>query len=182
MAKQFKATLIEVIGEALSESCFENTSENLKYIDDLGDNQKCTFTNNEKDTFRINNPTEKELYLLSVDGCWFRSSDKSRCDGIIFDDLVLCFFELKLNATSTRNKRKKDNFKKAISQLEETINHTRTAFHTNNVELEHNLEAYVCMRPNSYPNNKASVNQKRVEFLERNRIPLFPENEKSFRE
>jgi hypothetical protein len=181
MARIFKAKLQEVIEKAISDNCFEYTSEKVSHIEDLGENQKCSFTNNAIDTFKITNQTNAEICLLSVDGCWFKSDDDSRCDGIVFNNREICFFELKLNAVSNRNKTKKENFKKAVSQLESTINFIKESFVAKNLKIEHTMQAFVCMRPKSYPNNTATISQKRVEFLEKNSIPLFPENEKIFR-
>ncbi len=180
MADNLKKNFLTVMAGELSESCFEKTSNDETFIDDLGINQKCGFTTSSTNTFKILNPAKKDLYLLSVDGCWFDSSDKSRCDGIVFDDKELCFFELKLNSTSTKNKRRKENFKKAISQLETTINYTKKSFLDKKVMIKHKMEAFICMRMNSYPSNKAYLTNKRVEFLIKNKLPLFHENKKTF--
>lgn len=164
-------------------NCITNTVDHEFIIqDDINSQKPIIIVNNSIDGFHIKNYSKSLISLIAVDGCLYKSNDGERCDGVIFGLNDICFFELKFNITSDRGQRKRENFKKAISQLESTINYFKTCFvSTNKNLLEFNLEAFVCMQDTSYPRDKASRNQKKVEFLERNGIPLFDENIKEFK-
>ncbi len=175
--KQFINQLINTFSDRHIDKCFYISEEKLDFIQDDEETQKCYFTNGEKDGFRIENPEKKEVNLLALDGCFFSDDEIRRCDGIVFDDKELCFFELKLNAFSSKGNKKRKNFKDAIEQLESTINF----FNQNDVDFSiFSKEAFVCMNNKSYPKNTATRNFKKVAFLKKNNIPLIDKNIKIF--
>lgn len=98
----------------------------------------------------------------------------SHCDFIFFDNEYFCFIEFKLNATSQRKIEK--NRKKAIKQLENTINLFDQKLARNYQQF--NLEAYICT-PDTYPRDNTSWKKLAQDFLENNEIPLFEAKEKN---
>lgn len=179
--KQFIQQLVEVFPDRKVLECLSISDLDMDFIQDNEETQRCYFTEGLPDGFKIINQKRKEINLLSVDACFFSGNDGKRCDGIVFDNKEICFFELKLNVESTKGSKKRKHFDYAIEQLESTI----TFFQSNPIieEMEScNLspEAYICMNDNSYPTDNASKKIKKVAFLVRNKIPLFDRNYKEF--
>ena len=161
----------------MTEGCWSISQLEVDYIQDEEETQRVYFTGGAIEGFKIVNTSKKEINLLAVDGGFMAKDTCKKCDGVVFDDEELCFFELKLNMTSGSKKKKVKNFKTAIEQLESTI-----TFFKNNIDFcALNLEAYLCMKDNSYPKSTASRTQKRVAFLNKNSIPLFDKNKKEFK-
>lgn len=176
--RQFIDKIIETFPDRLTNECLSISQKDIDFIQDNEENQRCYFTGDTIEGFKIVNPNKKEINLFSVDGCFFSSDESKRCDGIIFDDKELCFFELKLNIVSKKGNKKRERFNSAIEQLETTI-----AFLINNKVGFCNLtpQAYICMFDNYYPSDNASIKRKKIAFLEKNNIPLFDKNIKQFK-
>jgi len=161
------------------DSCISQSNLNIDFIQDDTDTQKAYFTQGVEEGFRIINTNQKNISLLSLDGCFFTNDDMKRCDGIVFDDNELCLFELKLNVTSRRSAKKRERYKDAIEQLGTTI----TFFNNVNQNILNSVSkssAYICMPTQSYPRNTAANTQKKVLFLQEYGIELFDKNEKEF--
>lgn len=166
--------------DRLKNDCFSVSKLAVDYIQDNKNTQICYFTSGVLKGFKIENKHTKTINLFSIDGCFFADDDAKRCDGIVFDDIEICFLELKLNVTTKKGKNKRKRFNDAIIQLENTI-----SFFKNNINDEDTFckllpEAYISMNKNSYPSDSASRKRKKVEFLERNSIPLIDKNIKVF--
>ena len=175
--KLFIKEIIKILPDRLTKECFSISKKEINFIQDDEETQKCYFTKEITEGFKIINTNNKEINLFSLDGCFFASDDIKRCDGIVFNDKELCFFELKLNVVSKKGRNKRKNFNDAIEQLESTIDF----FNKNNMNFFHlNEEAFICMKKNTYPTNTASKNRKKIIFLEKNKIPLFDKNIKIF--
>lgn len=180
--KNFIDDITELFNSCKITDCITKTTQAEFLIQDDETTQRpyITFQQN-SNGFRIINSSNTELFLLAVDGCLFKSDQGERCDGVILGINDVCLFELKFNTTSTRGNRKRENFKKAISQLESTIDFFKTSFHSKSKNIfDYNIEAYICMPDTSYPRDRASRNQKKVSFLEKNGVPLYDENIKEF--
>ncbi len=133
----------------------------------------------EQNAFYISNPSAKAIYLLALDGCFFTDTDMKRCDCMLFDDLVVCFVELKLDVTSQRQRT--DKLREARRQLGSTIQYFKEHIETLTENLfGFELEAYVVMRTRIYPRQRAGKEKRRVGFLEKYGTKLFEENEKTF--
>jgi hypothetical protein len=102
---------------------------------------------------------------------------ESHCDAILFNEKDFCFVELKLNASSLKDRAIMTNRKKAISQLENTLDKFDTVLSKNYNGL--NLEAYVSTIP-IYPRNNTAFQALARVFLEKNGVPLLEENSKIF--
>lgn len=132
-----------------------------------------------KSTFLVFNPTQKAIYLLALDSCFFTDTEPKRCDCMLFDDQVICFVELKLDVTSRRQG--SNRLSDARKQLGETI-----VFFRNKLSpltkpfFSFELEAYIVMRTNIYPRHRAGKETRRVAFLDQYGVKLFEENEKTF--
>lgn len=179
--QQFIQKLKEKYPNRLKDECVSISILDEDFIKDDKKGQSCYFTRGIPDGFQIINNNEKEINLLALDDCFFTQNDEKRCDGIVFDDVDLCFFELNFEMESSRGKRKKKKFFEAIEQLESTFQFF--GINTNQTSNDFcglNIKAYICMKANSYPSNPATIKQKRVDFLERNRIPLIDKNRKEF--
>ncbi|MEA5617051.1 hypothetical protein VB711_04225 [Cronbergia sp. UHCC 0137] len=100
----------------------------------------------------------------------------SHCDFVFFDENDFCFVEFKLNATSPEERAIRNNRKKAVKQLENTISWFNYKLAKNYAGL--NLEAYVCT-PASYPRFNSSWQELEISFLEDYGIKLFERNDKT---
>ncbi len=132
----------------------------------------------EEKLFKIKNA--KSIGFIPIDGKQgllrlLKLDEESHCDFVFFDQNDFCFVELKLNATSLKEKSISDNRQKAISQLKNTITLFDNKLSKNYEGLS--LEAYVCT-PDTYPKVNASWRELAQEFLEEMGILLFEKNEK----
>ncbi len=178
--KNFIKKIIDTFPERKTDKCFSVSELVIDYIQDDDATQRCYFTEGNREGFKINNKNKIEINLFSIDGCFFADDDTKRCDGIVFDEKEICFFELKLNVISNKGSKKRERFNDAINQLENTITYLKNGNENKVAFCELMPEAFICMNNKSYPSNKASINQKKVKFLDRNKIPLYDKNEKTF--
>ncbi len=153
----------------------EDSVTNVSYILRNGDEQ----TN---EGFLVINPEQKEIYLLSIDNCFFTSHDEyteQRCDCVVFDNRCFCFLELKLNAYEPKQAVKHS--RKARKQLGAMIVFFQKAFDEASKSLsDFELEAFIAMRQNIYPKKRSSRDIIFVKFLEKYRVPLYEKNVKEF--
>ena len=168
--------------------CITFEKSQLFYIADDKISGKCVILKqlnleqeDEKGCFKITNDNETQIALWAIDGCFFSSGQKERCDCAFFNENDFCFAEFKLNATSLQSKLVNKHREKAISQLKSTIITVGNSFTKNGFTfLEYNLEAYLCT-PSVYPNKNSSISSYAVEFLEDYGVKLYEQNYKVFK-
>jgi len=124
--KIFIEQIIKNFPDRFSNECLSISNLEIDYVQDNEENQKCYFTENQKVGFKIINNKKQEINLFSLDGCFFTYKDVKRCDCIIFNNIDLCFCELKLNVESVKGDKKRRHFDYAIEQLESSINFFKT--------------------------------------------------------
>jgi hypothetical protein len=165
----------------------ENSSAYFLVEDNLAANF-CVFVNPEtvsaeaieQKYFSVKNPTEKNVQLWAIDGCFFGKGGHPRCDCALFTETEFCFVEFKLNATSNHPKSIEDNRLKAVEQLKSTIEFLEEALKQAKLwPLGVTFEAVICSPP-YYPSMDTRFNDIAIEFLEETRVPLFESNEKTF--
>lgn len=130
----------------------------------------------EEKTFQINNPTNKEIVVLAVDGEGIVGKHDSSCDAVFFDEACFCLAEFKYNATSTNPNSMRGRIKSGLKQLEASIIQLETDTITN---LGYKVEAYFG-KPPVYPKINSSIQRKAVEFSNKYSITLKEENSKTF--
>ncbi len=101
--------------------------------------------------FQVNNPATTEYAVWKYDGCFFPLRGPARCDIILFSDVKIAFVELKLNATSLKNRAIKENRKKAISQLETSIQRLKGEFASSSVPWPFSETLANIAAPQHYP-------------------------------
>lgn len=120
------------------------------------------------------NPNSTEIFHLSIDACFLTQQhgyDGEKCDFVVFNDELFCFVELKSNAES--KKKVRENLKKARRQLGATINF----FDDNEVDFSnHVLEAYIVLKNKLYPQDQASMKERRKKFFDEYEVDLFEES------
>ncbi len=176
--QHFINTLIAAFPERKTEECLSTSTKIIDYIQDDKKTEKSFFSKQEVNGFTIINKKQKTINLFSFDGCFFSSKDKKRCDGIVFDSVDLCFFELRLNVNSRRNTVRKKKYIEAIAKLEDSINYINENITISTIGLK--PQAYIVMQENKYPSNSATMFEKEVAFLEKNKVQLFSKNAKVF--
>jgi hypothetical protein len=175
----------KLLEERLSQA-FENFSKVFK----TEFNKKFYITENEKTStayIELNNELDKvftvennslQVGFIPIDGKFgLLSSGKSQCDFILFNENDFCFIELKLNAVSLEERAVKKNWKKAVKQLNNTIDLFDEKLNANYEDL--NLEAYIAT-PEIYPRSNATWTEIRINFLESKGIELYEQNKKVF--
>ena len=142
--------------------------------------QKCVIKDESTNSFRIINPTQKNIHLLVIDNCFFTSQDtQKRCDCIVFDDRYFCFIELKLDLSKT--KQISERRKEARDQLGATIEFFRSTVNSKFLDLK--PEAYIVLPIREvHPKHSASRSEVAVAFLEKYGVPLLEKAEKDFSE
>ena len=103
---------------------FPHQDEKLVVFEEQIEGQRISVILPQSDTdqelaFRIVNSAGSSIYLFAIDGCFFASDDPKRCDCLVCDEQCLCFVELKLDVTSSRQATSK--LKDARNQLGTTI-------------------------------------------------------------
>jgi hypothetical protein len=114
-----------------------------------------------------------EICFIPIDGKGLLKS--ANCDFVFFNEQNFCFVEMKLNATSTDKRTIEDNRKKAVKQLQNTIDYFDKTLLKNYSGLL--LEAYIAT-PNTYPQEDTAFQSIKVQFLENTHIELFESREK----
>jgi hypothetical protein len=197
MSKQklFKDLLIEKFKTAKEVIQIENRE--VFYITDYEDQSYIVFEYDENDStiyfqgndeiIKIENVNKDNLFkvinkkqtiFVPIDGKKGLIRDgNSKCDFMIFDENVVCFVEVKLNATSTRDGSINKNRKKALEQIINTIYTLDKKLNKDYKGLQ--LEGYVCT-PKIYPRQNAAWENLAVEFLEEYSIPVYESNIKVF--
>jgi len=160
-----------------NEGCLDKTSESIFYVKDTDDGRSCICTDSalEHPYLTINNPNGKEVNFLAIDCCIYNAQDPKRCDCAVFDDVKICFAELK-RALGRRCK-KSQKKREAIEQLKTTI----TDFKTKTGFPPHLTEAYICVGFNKpYPRTSAASLNNVLEFRQTLTTELFEGNQISF--
>lgn len=124
------------------------------------------------------NPDSTEIFHLSIDACFLTQQhgyNEEKCDFVVFNDGLFCFVELKSNAES--EKRVLVNLEKARRQLGATINF----FDDYEVDFSnHFLRAYIVLKNKLYPQDQASMKERRKKFFDDYEVDLFEESEVEF--
>jgi len=178
--KEFIKQLVESFPNKPTKDCLSISKKSVDYIQDGEDNERCYFTDRIDNGFKIINSKNKSVNLFATDDCFFSGKVKNlkKCDGIIFDDKELCFFELKLKMTTKNEQTKQERYTDAIEQLESTI----SFFQNNKINYNSLIpQAYICMFNEYYPTNRTSTKYKREKFFERNNVSLHNKNTKEFK-
>ncbi len=123
--------------------------------------------------FAIENPNQKEVNFLAIDGCLFGSGDGKRCDCAVFDDKTFCWIEIK----DTNPKQRSGNRKTAIGQLKATI----SLFKSKVDMSSYQLEAHMCLGVRKVYPAVSAQNQSAVkEFFDELKTDLLEGNQKTF--
>ncbi len=181
-----KNALVELFPDRSTKECLSPPEYREKFVileTELDNGKRLTVIeeriDEKQNVFHISNPSAKAIYLLALDGCFFTEIDMKRCDCMLFDDLVICFVELKLDVTSKRQRTEK--LRDARKQLGLTIQYFKEQTRTLTQDFfGFELEAYVVMRTRIYPNHRAGKIARRVHFQEEYGVSLYEENEKTF--
>jgi hypothetical protein len=123
-------------------------------------------------SFKIINPNapRNPVYLLAIDNCFFNVRyQKKRIDCLVFNNLELCFVELKLDIKSSSEQSKLDRIEDAIEQIEATINFFKDHFFQASqdfLKLGFKIyQAYIVFpSQSSYPRSSASKNTRKLKF------------------
>ncbi len=127
-------------------------------------------------TFKIENPNQKEIVILAVDGKGIVGNTSTSCDGIFFDDIYFCFAEFKYNSYTTRPSSIDRNIEKGIDQLEKTIE----IFKPIEVkEKGYQLEAYLGIPPH-YPSFSTIITNEAIRFSNNYKVKLIKSSTKTF--
>lgn len=130
----------------------------------------------EEKTFQINNPANKEVVVLAVDGEGIVGKHHSSCDAAFFDEACFCLAEFKYNTTSTNPNSMKGRIRSGLKQLEASIKQLETV---KIIQLGYKVEAYFG-KPPVYPKINPRIQRKAVEFSNKYSITLKEENSKTF--
>ncbi|MDR1919269.1 MAG: hypothetical protein LBQ65_06445 [Tannerellaceae bacterium] len=133
----------------------------------------CPFDTN--NVFTVIN--SRAICFIPIDGKGGLLGGTSNCDFIFFNKKNFCFVELKLNAFSLKEQSIRDNRRKAVEQLENTMSFFNKMLDNDYSGLK--LEAYVAT-PDVYPRENTAFQSIKVKFLEDNGIDLFEGREKKY--
>ena len=161
--------------------CIDTYNSSIFYIKDVEKDRCCALMTTEitdlNKVFEVNNPTEKNIALFAVDGCFIKNKPE-HCDFICFDDKTFCFGEMKFESETRSYLQVEANRTKAVNQLRSTIILFNEALKRN--YLGFSVEAYVCT-PSHYPDKDTALDASIIEFIEDfNGINLFEKNDKTF--
>ena len=151
------------------------TDSKLLVIDD-NQSKLSVFSNEESDICRalvIQNLQNKEIVLLSVDNRLLSNIQGGIADCALLDTCKFYFVEFKTNALGNSDKAVRDTFDTACKQLKNTL--MIFAERLANVGIEFlNMVEVSCkiVVSESFPKSKATKQEYRVAFLEKNGIPL----------
>jgi hypothetical protein len=168
-------SLKEVFPHLEEKECLQLITKEAFEIFDHEEDKKC-YTIEKNGQFKVLNPNQKEISFLAVDECLFDSSDGSRADCIIFDNVTLCFIELK----DCKNKNIPRNRQKAKKQLIALIE-----FFQEKIKIDRKLEAYICVTCTTEDGTvtmtpRANNEEAQLEFEEFYDTALFYKCEKEF--
>lgn len=124
--------------------------------------------------FEVKNPTATPFALLQIDNGIIQSPKTKKCDCAIANGKEICFIEFKANAYSSSLSAIKRNYRKAIAQIERTIDIFDSYYVTcgRTIRTLRAVEAYICFRK-GYPRSTSSQMNYQVSFAKRNKgIPL----------
>lgn len=124
--------------------------------------------------FSVENQSSCPYALIQVDNAIIQSSTTQKCDCIVANHRCLCFIEFKANAISGKITAIEKNYKKAIAQIEATMNLFIAHFTAQGIDFRtlRSVEAFICFR-HGYPKYTSSQMNYRVAFASANGgIPL----------
>ncbi len=140
----------------------------------------------EQNCFQVINPSQKEIGLWAIDGCFVGNGKAlsatylKKCDAAFGHEKCICFIEFKLNANPLANiKTIRENREKAYEQIESMICFLRDELgQTDTLAFEgYTIEAYICTPP-TYPHKNTAITDLAINFLETYQIELFEQNTK----
>ena len=126
-------------------------------------------------TFKIENPSHKDLFLWHIDGLLYRKG--SKCDCALLTDSHMRFVEFKSNATNNSEEAIEDNYQKAASQISITYKDIDDRCKTNGIDIKKvlKLEAYAVFN-RTVPKNNAHQKNISAKFLHDNKFRLYFQN------
>jgi hypothetical protein len=156
--------------------CLTKRAETIFFVYDEPVNQGRCYAHTNSDgliQFTVENTSGSPIYFLAVDHCILSDSDPKKCDFILFDDLTLCFVEIK---TATMRQRKPQR-RRAKEQLIEFIKYFREHLPL----ADEQIEAYICVlsEAEGRPLNRASLLDE-VEEFDLIGATLYHQNSKRF--
>lgn len=131
--------------------------------------------------FEVLNPQGKPFSLMQIDHGIINTTATSKCDCAIVDDLWMDLIEFKANAQSDKPKTIHKNYKKAMKQLQKTLNiiESSLAASGHTIRDKRTIEAFVSFRK-GYPRTTSSEMTYRTTFAIRtNGIPLSFDSKKT---
>lgn len=159
------------------DGCFTSEQRPSFVIIENGQTGRAEIVNqNSLSGFKIDNPQQKQILMVSIDGCLLDSRAGKRCDCLVFDNADLCFVELKLNVSSF--KQSSSASKEAREQLEASISYFKTILDELLTGMA--LEAFIVMKEQVYPRVRANRSNLFVSFQERTGVSLYEKNHKQF--
>ena len=178
-------TKIELITERMRkvwhsiDDFIETKNDKFLYIVEVAGQSylKINYGKNDK-CFKIINTVEGDICLLPIDGKngLFGFGD-SHCDTVVFNNRLFCFIEMKHNATSLKNRAIRQNRRKAVKQLSNTIETFDDKLEKDYADLD--LIAIVST-PEIYPRQDTAWESLSIEFLEKYGIPLLETRKMEF--
>ncbi len=127
-------------------------------------------------TFAVGNTRHKDLFLWHIDGVLYKKD--SKCDCAFITDDYIGFVEFKANAANNSEAARRENCRKAVSQLKLTIDDVFERCHKVGVDVISDImvEAYAVFN-RSVPKDTATQKNLAARFLlETDGIPLHFQN------
>lgn len=190
--QQFISQLTEHFKGRNIPNCVASCSDSRILLEDNGAIGKTIFSTItdelyiEQSCFSIDNPTNKEIILWAIDGCFVGKGKPlskeypQKCDAAFGYEGYIAFIEFKLNAKiNAHPKTIEANRTKALQQIGDTL-----LFLKESLQIEGNyfviegytIVAFLCMPPN-YPKFSTTNSNEVVDFLEKYGVSLFDVNE-----
>lgn len=156
--------------------CIETSEETNLYIVDNDENHRSEFIAQEdpdEKHFHAINKENKKIFLLSIDHALIDSHKGGIADCALFDTDLFCFIEFKSNAEGNNLKAIKRNYKKAISQLESTLDLFKTEIKKADADLLATVEV-IChiVVSAKFPRASSTEQNYSIQFAEKNHLEL----------
>jgi hypothetical protein len=179
--------LIENTFPCQTGDCFEIRNEMIFWIDEYPANDPIPkeirgksftlLTTDDENLFTVRNPSQKEVFFLSIDqGIFDRTKTYSgeRCDFALFDNFRFCFVECKDSVAKQRSKEREGAFKQLKATIIKFKEHID--FGTYQIEAQVSIKA----RRAVFPRKSCSRTDKVKEFEDELKVALFENNDIEF--
>ncbi len=152
--------------------CIETTSDTIFYVIDDSSVGYSRFVNSKEMSygyFTGYNPHPLDITLLSIDNKLISSLPYGIADCALIHNRMICFIEFKSNALGHSPETVDYTYDKAVSQLENTINHFDRLISAVGINLRATVEiaCHVVVAPH-FPRSTASEMNSIMKFAERN--------------